>query len=86
LLEVVGEVGAKDHLGDGLAHVPVLSLRKQLKDVILWVQQQFERNSTVMVLKHRFIVVAESFGVPHRYQERVIDTTIQKRFKTLRGA
>ena len=57
-----------------MAHIPVLRLRQQFKDVVLWVQQQLERNRAVMVLKHAPVVVPQRLGVLHGDEEGIVYT------------
>lgn len=74
LFEVVRNIRTQDHLGNDLAHIPVLCLRKQFKNVVLRVQQQLECDRAVMVLEHAAVVVTEGLCVLHGNQERIIDT------------
>jgi len=54
-----------------LAHVPVLSFRQQLEDVVLWIEQEFKSNCTVVVFKHLVVVVSQRFLVLDSNQEVV---------------
>lgn len=72
LLEVVGDVTAEDHLDDDLSDVPVLGLTQKFEDIVLRVEEEFEGDGAMVVLKDGLIVVAERLGVTHGDQKGVI--------------
>ena len=73
---MVGDITRQNHLDNGLPHTPVLGLTQQLKDIVLRIEEQFESDSTVMVLKDRLVIIAKSFGMSHGNEEWIIDTRV----------
>lgn len=73
---MVRDVTAEDHLYDDLPDVPVLGLAQKLKDIVLRVEEEFEGDGAVMVLKDRLVVVAKSLGVAHGDQKWVVHTGV----------
>ena len=73
MFQMVGDVSREDHFNDDLAYVPVLSLAKEFKDVVLGVEKELESDCTVMVFKDALVVVSDGLGVLHGDEEGIVD-------------
>ena len=76
---MVRNVRTQDHLRNDLAHIPVLSFRKQFKNIVLRIEEQLKCDGAMMVLKDAAVIVTEGLRVLHCNQERIIDTSKAKR-------
>lgn len=73
IIDVCGQY----HLNHNLSNVPVLSLTKQLEDVVLGIEKQLECDGAMMILKNGDIIVPNGLLMFHSNQEVIVHTRMR---------